>query len=198
MFNISKESDLRVIKTKKLIKEAFFELMESIGFEKITIAELAKKAMVSRTTFYLHYMDKYDLLDKLENDVLDELTALMKASHCSIVTIVKSDDLDIISNFIKRYYLYVKENEQFFRLIMSDKGDSAFQVKLNDIMKENISEVIGEYKFAVPLNYAVSFMVGAQVSITKEWISAGMNETPEEMARILSVIMNDIPRKILI
>ena len=42
--------DLRISRTHKMIKAAFFELMETIGFDKITVQDLTKKAMVSRTT----------------------------------------------------------------------------------------------------------------------------------------------------
>lgn len=35
--------------------------------------DLTQKAMISRTTFYLHYKDKFDLLDQIENEILDGL-----------------------------------------------------------------------------------------------------------------------------
>ena len=64
---MSQNLDLRITKTDKIIKDAFLELADNIGFEKITVINLTKKAMISRTTFYSHYKDKYDLLEKFEN-----------------------------------------------------------------------------------------------------------------------------------
>ena len=47
--------DLRVQRTRKLLKDAFRELFVRQDFEKITIRGLCEKAMVNRRTFYLHY-----------------------------------------------------------------------------------------------------------------------------------------------
>lgn len=56
--------DLRVKKTKIAIRKAFLELLKDESFEKITVNQIAKKAMVGKGTFYYHYADKYDLAKK--------------------------------------------------------------------------------------------------------------------------------------
>ncbi len=65
-------SDLRVKKTKALIKGAFIELVEAKGFDNVTVKDICNKAMINRNTFYLHYLDKIDLLTKLANEVFLE------------------------------------------------------------------------------------------------------------------------------
>ena len=62
---MDKKEDLRVIKTKQLIKDCFLELIEEKGYSKVTITDITKKAMINRNTFYLHYVDKEDLIDTL-------------------------------------------------------------------------------------------------------------------------------------
>ncbi|MBQ7504502.1 MAG: TetR/AcrR family transcriptional regulator [Ruminococcus sp.] len=62
--------DLRVKKTKKNIKEAFFQLRKRKPIEKISVKELSEIAMINKATFYLHYRDVYDLSDKLENELI--------------------------------------------------------------------------------------------------------------------------------
>ena len=64
-------NDERVIKTKKLIKTALSELIQEKGFDHVSITDLTQRANINRGTFYLHYQDKYDLLEKFENEVLD-------------------------------------------------------------------------------------------------------------------------------
>ncbi|MCI2062667.1 MAG: TetR/AcrR family transcriptional regulator [Eubacteriaceae bacterium] len=51
------DSDLRVVRTKMNIKNAFMELIRKKPVEKITVTELAKAAMINKGTFYLHYQD---------------------------------------------------------------------------------------------------------------------------------------------
>jgi len=53
------------MKTKKNIEQAFIALLSKKEFRSIIIADICKEAMPSRSTFYLHYLDKYDLLQKI-------------------------------------------------------------------------------------------------------------------------------------
>ena len=55
--------DRRVAKTRKLILNAFLKLLKEKGFEKITIQDIADEADINRGTVYLHFEDKYHLMD---------------------------------------------------------------------------------------------------------------------------------------
>lgn len=57
--------DVRVIKNKRVIENAMIHLLEKKDFSKITIQDICQTALVSRSTFYAHYLDKYDLLEKI-------------------------------------------------------------------------------------------------------------------------------------
>ena len=63
--------DLRVIKTKKNIRDAFLELRKKHSLDEIKVNVLCEKAMVNKTTFYNHYQDIYELSEELEKEVLD-------------------------------------------------------------------------------------------------------------------------------
>lgn len=58
-----KKPDLRVIRTRKLLMDAFFKLSSEKKFDDITIKDITNEAMVNRSTFYSHFQDKYDLMD---------------------------------------------------------------------------------------------------------------------------------------
>ncbi len=57
--------DVRIIKNKREIETAFLCLLEEKQFSKITIADICSASLTSRSTFYSHYLDKYDLLEKI-------------------------------------------------------------------------------------------------------------------------------------
>jgi AcrR family transcriptional regulator len=63
-----KREDPRVVRTRKLLNQAFFELMDEKGFQAITVQDVADRAGVNRATFYAHYEDKYDLLDRYSRE----------------------------------------------------------------------------------------------------------------------------------
>lgn len=62
--------DRRTRYTKQQIHQAFFELLRQKGFARTTVTGICNKAQISRGTFYLHYVDKYQLLDEVIDEAL--------------------------------------------------------------------------------------------------------------------------------
>jgi AcrR family transcriptional regulator len=62
--SVGQPGDLRVRRTRKLLKSALIELTIEKGFAAVTVQDIADRAMVNRATFYRHCLDKYDLLDQ--------------------------------------------------------------------------------------------------------------------------------------
>ena len=60
-------------KTEKQIETSLLQLMKEQTFETIRIRQLIDLAEVNRSTFYRHYLDKYDLLEKIEDCLLGDL-----------------------------------------------------------------------------------------------------------------------------
>lgn len=56
------QQDLRVKKTQRALATAMLALLETQAFTKITVRDLCAEAMISRSTFYVHFEDKYALL----------------------------------------------------------------------------------------------------------------------------------------
>jgi AcrR family transcriptional regulator len=66
---LERKTDLRVIKTRKAIKDTFKEMVMEMDASKITIRELADRAQIHRKTFYLHYTS----IEALYEDILQEM-----------------------------------------------------------------------------------------------------------------------------
>jgi AcrR family transcriptional regulator len=58
------ELDPRVKRTRQLLDQAFIQLLTEKGFDAITVQDLTRRAGLNRATFYAHFQDKYDLLDR--------------------------------------------------------------------------------------------------------------------------------------
>ena len=69
---MSTKEDLRVVKTKRNIEETFLSLLEKSTFEHITVKQILETALISKGTFYAHYLDKHDLAEKLVARALQE------------------------------------------------------------------------------------------------------------------------------
>ena len=67
---MERKTDLRVIKTRKAIKDTFKEMIMEKDASEITVKELTDRAMIHRKTFYLHYTS----IEALYEDILSELS----------------------------------------------------------------------------------------------------------------------------
>ena len=70
-------------KTKAIIEKAMVDLLHQESFDHITTVELARAAGISRSSFYTHYKDKYDMIERYQQDLCD--------SDCYIFSIVFKD-----------------------------------------------------------------------------------------------------------
>ena len=69
--------DRRVRKTRRQLKECLTRLLKEKKIQDITVRELAEMADINRGTFYLHYKDVFDLLEKTESELLDNFNQLV-------------------------------------------------------------------------------------------------------------------------
>src|SRR5215208_6675732 len=56
--------DPRVKRTRGLILQSFMEILPEKGFQAVSVQDITDKAGINRATFYAHFTDKYQLLDR--------------------------------------------------------------------------------------------------------------------------------------
>lgn len=69
--------NVRVRRTRKLLRDALIELIEERGFARVTVAEICERAMVSRAAFYRNHRDKYQLVELIFDEAVAELLGSM-------------------------------------------------------------------------------------------------------------------------
>lgn len=183
----------RVIKTKKLIKTALSELIQEKGFDHVSITDLTQRANINRGTFYLHYQDKYDLLEKFENEVLDDINTNAENFIKSIkdIDFLGEDFSNEIKPFINKVFTYIKENYIIMKVILGPKSDMRFQNKIKKALNILLTEKGWDNYFDsqntfVSKNYFISYLVSAHIGVIRQWIDSGMNESAENMAEMIS------------
>ncbi|WP_235748623.1 TetR/AcrR family transcriptional regulator [Nocardia coffeae] len=67
--------NVRVRRTRALLREALVDLIEERGFDRVTVGELTSRAMISRAAFYRNYRDKYELVEQIFDEAMAEMTA---------------------------------------------------------------------------------------------------------------------------
>lgn len=180
--------DRRAIRTKKMIKISLSELIEEKGFNNISITDLTTRADINRGTFYLHYADKYDLLEKIENEIIQEIQEQTK--DIDNINIKSIDDSNEPLPFVIKLFEYFEENSSLIKAILGPKGDPLLQSKLKKVMEVNYFEkkLVKAFKqenMMIPEEYFVSYIISAHLGVVQQWLESGMNKSPKEMALIL-------------
>ncbi|WP_277584328.1 TetR/AcrR family transcriptional regulator [Psychrobacillus antarcticus] len=118
------------IKTKNAIQNAFIDLLLEKKFSKITIREIATIAQVNRETVYYHYEDKFDLLSKIEGQLITQLSE--KILHLTPNSVLQ-EARGAISTFSKSVFQYIEYHQKVFNTFLSPHSDDAFARTLRQI-----------------------------------------------------------------
>jgi AcrR family transcriptional regulator len=117
--------DRRIAKSQVAIKNAVIELMSEKSFDDITIQDIADRADVNRGTIYLHYTDKYDLLDKMIEEHMENLRELCQSA--SEMTFQEGNY--VWFEYFERHYL-------FFSTMLASKGAPYFRSRFLQLVVE--------------------------------------------------------------
>ncbi|MCR5452010.1 MAG: hypothetical protein K6F00_05215 [Lachnospiraceae bacterium] len=120
------KQDLRVKRTLKNIRSAFYDLILEKDYNSISITELTEKADINRKTFYLHYNSISDLTKEIEQEILTELSG--KFSHM--------DNPDDITECISIFYHYLEEGSPVIRKLLCDAEYKFFYSRLTTDLLE--------------------------------------------------------------
>lgn len=186
--------DLRVIRTKESIRDALIKLIDEKGFEAITVKDITTKAKINRGTFYAHYQDKFDLMKKCEEEIMLELSSIVKTKFPSIMASLKIESAAVLPfPHTVSVFEYLNENSDIMRAVLGPKGDLSFQTRLKEFMWEtlygdNPLAFVKEENLLVPGQYLSSYLGNAMLGVVQQWLNSGRKESPQEMARILTTI----------
>ncbi|MCT4619588.1 MAG: TetR/AcrR family transcriptional regulator [Marinisporobacter sp.] len=187
---MSKKTDLRIIRTKKSIKKAFLDLLKEKNYNKITIQDIAEEAIINRNTFYLHYLDKDDLLDQLTNECLNKLKESMNVSS-NIETI---DELgyDEFYEIIKKTFEAIEEDFDFYKVIMGDESIPYLSLKFTNVIKNHMSQA-GDKSDPLKTEDGnidnriiyVEYMAAGLIGVIRFWVNNKHKYSIEEISRIV-------------
>lgn len=166
--------DRRIQKTRQVIMDTLVQLMSQKDFEKITINEIAEGANVNRGTVYLHFMDKYDLLNKCVESSLMKL-----ASYCETGMAEGGSPKGSIEDTFR----YLEEHAFEYKTLLNNNGATAFRNKLMDILLLSIEKQmeISSMKNMMHNDILIQFIASGAVGVVVWWITNSMPYSVKEI-----------------
>lgn len=173
--------DRRIYKTQESLKKAVIELMTERNFDDITIRDIADRANVNRGTIYLHYQDKYDLLDKLIEAHINELDEMGEWA-CKLDW----------GTALEPFFEYFEKNYLFFSTMLASKGAPTFRTRLLEFfMKGFKSEIDNESGRNTDLSEDIILQYAgtAYVGVIEWWIRNDMPYPPRVIAKQVGALL---------
>ena len=162
-----RKQDLRVIKTKTAIKNAFLELIELNGYAKVNVTDIVEKAMINRNTFYLHYLDKEDLINDIISENYKKTEPLIKKILFKHVKENLNNPILMQELIFKDILEHLLEEVELYRIFIMDPGLSGYLNKLKATIKSKMqNEFIKNDKQKIAFEFTFEGTYGSIM----EWI----------------------------
>ena len=178
---MSKKIDRRIQRTRQLLRGAVIDLILEKGYDDLTVEDITDQANLGRTTFYLHYTDKRELLlDSLEH-IMDDLFQNIYSEE----NLRKWENEGIDPR--KMVFIHASENADLYRLLFDGQVGgiviSHFRKHLAVIFNR-ITEAL-QSKFSltprIPNEVTTNFVSGALTGLMVWWLQEDMPYPPEEI-----------------
>ena len=169
---------------KYRIIKSLVELLEDYPFEEITIKMVCAYSGVNRSTFYDHFQDKYQLLEKIQNYYLNKYMTLLNSFYNDFHNI-KTDQKKLYKLFLL-IAKYIKRKEAYFKATLVTHPNKDIALDYINVTKCCYEKVMDRYETSITNKHMfIIYSVGGQAGIFIDWLRNGCEESPEEVAEVL-------------
>ena len=180
------------IRSRKMIREAFLELLKEKEINKITVTDIVNKADLNRSTFYAHYMDIRAITEEIENEVIDKMIEILKKFEFKNFFNHPTPLLLEVSRFLE-------SNQETYKILLKVNDAETFLKKLKkEFAKYMISDTdIPEYlKDSKMVNLRISYFAGGIINMYQDWfngsVDCSLNDIALEVSKLLALEANEL------
>ena len=170
-----------VVRTKKMIRKAFMELLEEKNdIEHISVVELTERADLSKSTFYYHYEDIFAVAEEIESELFDKLLEVLGQ--------IEKEQPMAYEAHMKAVIAFLKEHEDMYRRVIVSSYSHLFVDKFKSVLTKKAFESSQNASFAYNANvwYArVRFLTNAFVDTISDYFKGMLSVSLEEVGGIM-------------
>lgn len=179
---MSSQTDLRVIKTQEAIKTAFLQLISKKGFVAITINDIAQQARINRSTFYLHYTDKYALLNQLTtNGIARVATTITPELHITDTGV----DYTAFTQDLNRSLSVVAGDPVLYTFILNDPAHLGLRQRAEDALKAYLDQHLPQ-DTQMARDLLLEIVPSIYLAAIRWWLAHDMKYSPQFLAQELA------------
>ena len=172
------KQDLRVVKSRAAIENAFINLVEIKGLPNVTIMEIAEKAMVNRNTIYLNYGSKEEILESIVKSSVQKYFGPLNPDYFRQIGLNRRK----IEQFYNNLFNVIDENIELYRIILTDHASSGYLQPSFAKLRKDIQELL---KPSSENKIKVGFIIEGIFGVIRNYITLATG-TKEENVKVLT------------
>jgi AcrR family transcriptional regulator len=180
-------ADRRVRRTRKALQAALISLILEKGYDSVTIEDITDRADLGRTTFYLHFRDKEELLmqaiDAIGEDFIETHAAILTEDG-STEDKLKALKLNLDERILYHIFDHARQNADLYKVMLRGEGSAKASERMSDLIRsETIRrlEALPDLKTKVPLDIFSIFFSGTLIEMVTWWLENDQPYTIEQM-----------------
>ena len=177
--------DRRSLRSQRALRHALAsELAESGDLSRINVASLTERAGLTRRTFYSHYRDIPDFINQIEDGLLAEIRERIELITAAQLPDLyhNIDELEPAPGSVE-LLRYLAANRDLIGALLGPGIDTAREAVVPRAQTGILGLALGTF-----FDYYVTYVVSAEVGMIQRWFERGLTESPEAMARIMTVL----------
>lgn len=156
--------DRRIKKTRYAIQQVVLDKLSKKEFSKITMTEVIQAADCSRSTFYLHFKDVFDVYEQLGEELISDVVRLLEESYQEIQAV----DYTSLSQQI---VTFAAEKRDLVKLFFGEQADGTMVNKLDKAIFEEVAreeQLASNDLFSVA---EITFIVAGIIHVLSRWLT---------------------------
>ena len=167
-------------RSRRLIKQAFGELLHEKELAKITVTDIVERANISRGTFYAHYLDVFDLYTAIQNNVLETMEYGLE--NVGIENLICDP-----TSAIQLGMSFLAENKEYYSLFVNSSHADTFFSRVFGLIDTKCRPLLGEINdlSSARAETFLAYTLGAYKEVLIRWFNGELDCSSEECADAL-------------
>jgi AcrR family transcriptional regulator len=192
---MDKKPDRRTSRTRRQLRDSLLSLVLEKGYDTVTVEEITARADLGRTTFYLHYRDKEELLLESIDSMVDGMVEMFSQLPLSAWKPGLHPE-QALHTPIQFIFEHAASHADLYRIILRGEGRSQATERLREIivraanrfLEVRLARERPEIHPVIPLEVFANYFAGSLLGIVTWWLENNLPYPPEQMAEMFEMM----------
>ena len=179
------KEDRRTRRTRQLLRDALLALLKAKRYEDISVQDIIERADVARSTFYVHYINKNDLLVGKWGVFASNL-----GHHAELMAHEEKNTPSMFPTHV--WFQHIQAQESILKIIARDSAMDLAMKTLHGILRNDIQAKVQKYlpeNGSAPSSLVINYMASSLMTMIQWWVKNDMPNSPQRMDEIFQQLV---------